>query len=359
MNKTLREETNKIILDNKALGGSNDVLIQTMSNIKTSKIEENKRLLDDLTKRGCDLLRFSVLDKDDVLALKELVRISDIPLVADLHFNKELMLETIKTGVSKIRLNPGNITKDDLVEVIKLAKTYNTVVRIGLNSGCLDFKRELDQKSINTYFKLLDDSLNIFKELDYDKNIVLSLKSTDPLLTIRLNEIAANIYRYPIHIGITETGQGVMGMARSCAGLVPILEKGIGNTIRISLSDNPQEEIEACKALLKAMNIKNIFPTLISCPTCGRTTTDLFNLTKKVNNILAYAKGDFKVAVMGCAVNGPGEAKDADIGLSGCSGSYLVFEKGKTIGVMSEIDALEYLKKKIAILSGRHHINKM
>lgn len=358
MKNTLRLRTNQIRLKDKLLGGCDDILIQTMSNIKTSDIDKNLELIDDLYRRGCDLLRLSILDEEDARAIQVLVDKSKIPLIADLHFNKELALKTIKTGISKIRINPGNMKSADLEEIIELAKIYHTAIRIGINSGCLDVKRESDQHNIDSYFKLLDQTLEIFKKHDYDKAVVLALKSSSPELTEKLYTIAANLYPYPLHIGVTETGFGVRGMARTCAAIVPLLKNGIGNTIRISLTDSPMEEVEACKSLLCALNLNNNFPTLISCPTCGRTNVDMNSITRKVQDLLSYARGDFKVAVMGCPVNGPGEAKDADIGLAGVNNAFVIFEKGEKIATMSEDEAFDYLKKKIAILSTSLHINK-
>ncbi len=358
MENNLRSLTNKVKIKDKVLGGSNQVLIQTMSKTKTSLIDENIALADDLYKRGCDLLRLSVLDEEDAKALAAIVDQSKMPIIADIHFSKNLAIKAIESGVAKIRINPGNMKIDDLKEVIHVAKIYNVAIRIGINSGCLDTYRSKDPKAMNSYFSLLDQTINIFKENDYDQNLVLALKSTDPELTYNLYRSAANIYKYPLHLGVTETGYGIMGMARTCSALVPLLKEGIGNTIRITLTDSPQEEVEACKSLLTSLGLRKEFPTLISCPTCGRTKVDVSLLVRKVQDLIAHERGDFKVAIMGCPVNGPGEAKNADIGLAGLNDSFMIFEKGEQGPILKEEKAFTYLKKKIAILSKRSHIVK-
>lgn len=342
----LRENTKVIELRDKKLGGSNEILIQTMSNIKTSKVTEVLAQLADLERRGLDIFRVSILDEDDLVALKTIVTESNIPIVADIHFKKDFALKAIATGVDKIRLNPGNLSYTELDEVILAAKRRNTAIRIGVNSGSLNTS-DKSAEYANAYFAHLDNYIKAFKKHDYTDRLVIALKSTDPLLTRRLNEAAAEIYPYPIHIGITETGYGVQGMARTAVGLVPLLERGIGNTIRISLSDEPQEEVKAAKALLIAMGLRKDFPTLISCPTCGRTMTNVSEMARKVSELLEYVRKPLKVAVMGCPVNGPGEAKDADLGLAGTKDGYLAFSNGKPYKEMKPLDAYHWLKENI------------
>lgn len=342
----LRDHTNVITLRDKKLGGPNEILIQTMSNIKTSRVDEVLEQLADLEKRGLDIFRVSILDEEDLVGLKTIVRESNIPIVADIHFSKAFALKAIETGVDKIRLNPGNLSYAELDEVVQAAKRRDTAIRIGVNSGSLNSSK-VEGDFANAYFSHLDNYIKVFKKHDYTSRLVIALKSSDPLLTRRLNEAAAEIYPYPIHIGITETGYGVAGMARSAVGLVPLLEKGIGNTIRISLSDEPKEEVKAAKALLGAMGLRKDCPALISCPTCGRTRTDVSKMARRVSELLEYIAKPIKVAVMGCPVNGPGEAKDADIGLAGTVDGYLVFKNGQPLKEMKSDDAYHWLKENI------------
>ncbi len=349
----LRDNTNVVRIRNKLLGGKNKILVQTMAKTKTSNTEAIIKLANDLYIAGADLLRVSILDEHDAKSLKTIVDNSPLPIIADLHFNKDLALKSIDNGADKIRINPGNFHQDDLKEIIERAKYFNIPIRIGINSGSLSLNQTKDTSSINEYFSLLDSTIDIFKKYDYDKNLVLALKSTDPNLTFKLYRAAAELYPYPLHIGLTESGFGPVGAIRSSICLVPLLQLGIGNTIRISLSDSPITEVETVNALLKGLGLKNDVPTLITCPTCGRTQCDVSNLAKRISELLLPIEADIKVAIMGCPVNGPGEAKDADFGLAGTKNAYLTFESGKKGTILKEEEAYQWMKNKLSSFKKR------
>ena len=345
----LRENTRQIKIDEQTyIGGSNDVLIQSMCNIKTSKIDEIVKQINECAKIGAKLMRVSVLDKEDALAIKDIVKQISIPLVADIHFDYKLAILAIENGAKKIRINPGNIgSEENVAKIIECAKKYDVAIRIGVNSGSMDkeiydynskLSAELMVKSIEKYIK-------IFEKYNFHK-LILSLKSSDVLETIEAYRLAANKFNYPLHIGITEAGIKEVSTIRSTAGLAPLLYFGIGNTIRISITGDPRDEIIAAKALLSEFGLVNI-PKLISCPTCGRTEVNLDDLSNKVHNYLKTINAPITVAIMGCIVNGPGEAKNADIGLAGGKNKYILFKKGQIIATIDEKDAYSKLIKEI------------
>ena len=345
----LRENTRQIKIDEQTyIGGSNDVLIQSMCNIKTSKIDEIVKQINECAKIGAKLMRVSVLDKEDALAIKDIVKQISIPLVADIHFDYKLAILAIENGAKKIRINPGNIGSEENVrKIIECAKKYDVAIRIGVNSGSMDkeiydynskLSAELMVKSIEKYIK-------IFEKYNFYK-LILSLKSSDVLETIEAYRLAANKFNYPLHIGITEAGIKEVSTIRSTAGLAPLLYFGIGNTIRISITGDPRDEIIAAKALLSEFGLVNI-PKLISCPTCGRTEVNLDDLSNKVHNYLKTINAPITVAIMGCIVNGPGEAKNADIGLAGGKHKYILFKKGQIIATIDEKEAYSQLIKEI------------
>lgn len=337
-----RDKTYKFTIGNTLIGGDSPILIQTMSNIKTSKVEENIKLCHDLEKLGCDMIRFSTLDEEDCLALKEIKMHTSLPVIADIHFNYKYALLALDAGVDKIRLNPGNITKNNLDEVVAKLKEKDAALRIGVNSGSLG-KYALTSENVKEQFlTAVEEMLSYFESNDFHK-IVLAAKNTSPDLTRELYFALAEKYQYPLHIGLTESGFGIQGTIKSCTALIPILSAGIGNTIRISLTDDPREEVLACKTLLKSMGLKKNVPTLISCPTCGRTQVDVYNIARYVEDKLKYVNKDITVAVMGCPVNGPGEAKHATFGIAGGINSFIVFKKGVAIGSYPEKEAMEIL----------------
>ncbi len=341
-----RHVKKEIKVGNKLIGGNNPILIQTMANIKTSNIDQIIDLIEDCKNLGNDLMRLSVLDKQDIEALKVITSRCSTPIIADIHFSPFLALQAIEAGISGIRLNPGNISNPDaLLKIIEALKYHNIPLRIGVNSGSLP--NQYKKSTPKNMFLALKNYVDFFEKHDFS-NLVLSLKSSDPEITYKAYKLADKHFNYPLHIGVTESGANYIGAIRSSIGLVPLLNQGIGDTIRISLTEPPQDEVVACKALLKGLNLKKDVPILVSCPTCGRTQVDLFKVYNKVNEHLKYVNKDIKVAIMGCIVNGPGEAKDADIGIAGGQNFFTIFKKGKRLDLhLSEDQAIEYLIKEI------------
>lgn len=338
MEKLPRELTKKIRIGNISIGGSNKVLIQSMCNIKTSKFEEVAKQINDCARFGADLMRVSVLDFDDARAIKEIKKRITIPLIADIHFDYRLALEAINSGVDAVRLNPGNIgSKENVKKVVELCKEKHIPIRIGVNSGSIDKEVNNNTNVVNAA-ELVESASKMAKILEdlgfYD--IVISLKCSHVYETLEAYRLASKKFKYPLHIGITEAGPKDIGLIRSTAGLAPLLIVGIGDTIRISLSDDPVEEVLACRRLLKDLQIRNDYPTLISCPTCGRTQVNLVPLAKRVLAYLEEHKIEKTVAIMGCIVNGPGEAKRADIGCAGGKGSWVIFKKEEIIKTVPE-----------------------
>ena len=341
-----RELTKPIkITENLSIGGSNEVIIQSMCNIKTSKTAAVIEQINKCALLGAKLMRVSVVDTNDALAIKEIVQNISIPLVADIHFDYKLAILAMENGAKKIRINPGNIgSEENVKKVIDAAKKHGVAIRIGVNSGSMDkeiynYDRKLSAKlmvaSIEKYIKIFE-NCGFF-------DLVLSLKSTDVLETIEAYTLASKKFNYPLHIGITEAGIKEISTVRSCAGLAPLLYSGIGNTIRISITGNPEDEIKVAKALLHDLGLYNNYPTLISCPTCGRTEVNLEELSNKVSKFLETCNKNITVALMGCVVNGPGEAKNADIGLAGGKKEYVLFKKGQIIKKVSQDKAFDEL----------------
>lgn len=344
-----RFNTKSIKIGNITIGGSNKVLIQSMCNIKTSKVDEVVKQINECTLLGADLMRVSVLDMDDAKAIKEIVKQISVPLIADIHFDWRLAIESINSGVNAVRLNPGNIgSPENVKKVVDLCKEKHIPIRIGVNSGSID-KEVNNDTSIVKAKELVESAAKTVKMLEkmgfYD--IVISLKGSHVLETVEAYRLASKKFKYPLHLGITEAGPKDIGMIRSTAGLAPILLEGIGDTIRISLSDEPQEEVRACRRLLKDLEIRNDYPTLISCPTCGRTQVNLVPLAKQVLKFLEDNKINKTVAVMGCIVNGPGEAKRADIGCAGGKGQWVIFKKEETIKTVTDDQIFDELCKEI------------
>ena len=349
MKMTLRSETKRIKIGNITIGGSNKVLIQSMCNIKTSKVKEVVEQINDCARLGADLMRVSVLDMEDAKAIKEIVKQISIPLIADIHFDYRLAIESINSGVDAIRINPGNIgSQENIKKVVSLCKEKHIPIRVGVNSGSID--KEVNDNLYVVNAKELVESvkrtIKILEDLDF-KDIVISLKGSHVLETIEAYKEASKAFDYPLHVGITEAGPKDIGLVRSVAGLAPILTMGIGDTIRISLSDEPQEEVRACRRLLKDLEIRNDYPNLISCPTCGRTQVNLVPLAKKISSFLEENKINKTVAVMGCIVNGPGEGKRADIGCAGGKGQWVIFKKGKIIKTVNDEEIYESLTSEI------------
>ncbi len=331
------------------MGGSNKVLIQSMCNIKTSKVNEVVKQINECALLGADLMRVSVLDMDDAKAIKEIVSKISIPLIADIHFDYRLAIESINSGVNAVRLNPGNIgDAENVKKVVDLCKEKHIPIRIGVNSGSID-KNVNNGTEIVKAKELVKSADKMVKMLEkmgfYD--MVISLKGSHVLETLEAYRLASKKFKYPLHIGITEAGPKDIGLIRSTAGLSPILLEGIGDTIRISLSDEPQEEVRACRRLLKDLGIRNDYPTLISCPTCGRTQVNLVPFAKQILQFLEEHHINKTVAVMGCIVNGPGEAKRADIGCAGGKGQWVIFKKEQIIKTVPEEKIFEEFTKEI------------
>ncbi|MCQ2795998.1 MAG: flavodoxin-dependent (E)-4-hydroxy-3-methylbut-2-enyl-diphosphate synthase [Bacilli bacterium] len=337
-----RNQTLKIKVGRLTLGGNNRVLIQSMCNIKTSKVNEVSRQINECAKLGADLMRVSVLDANDAKAIKEIKKKIKIPLIADIHFDYRLAIDAINNGADAIRINPGNIGSiDKIKKVVSLAKKKNIPIRIGVNSGSLD-KSISDKVSAINLVKSAKKHVAILEKLGF-KNIVISLKGSNVRDTTEAYTLASKTFKYPLHLGITEAGPSEIGISRSVAALAPLLLNGIGNTIRLSLSDEPQKEVIACKKLLHDVGLYPNYPTLISCPTCGRTQVNLIPLANKVLRYLEDNNINKKVAVMGCVVNGPGEAKECDIGLAGGKNEWVLFKKGKVVKKIKESDAFKVL----------------
>lgn len=345
-----RLETKLVRIGNTSIGHSNNVKIQSMCNIKTSKFEEVIKQILELEKLGCDIIRVSVMDDSDALAIKEIKKAIHIPLVADIHFDYRLALKAIENGVDKIRINPGNIGNiENVKKVVDACKEKHIPIRIGVNSGSLD-KSIHDYSTHYTANALVESAkkhVKILENLDFH-DIVISLKGSDVLTTIKAYEIASETFPYPLHLGITEAGTKEIGIIRSVSGLAPLLLKGIGDTIRISLSADPKEEVIAAKRMLHDLGLYPNYPTLVACPTCGRTRVNVPGVADKVLKMLEEINKPITVAVMGCVVNGPGEAKNADIGIAGGNGEWILFKKGQVIATLKNDDeAIERLKIEI------------
>ena len=349
MEMLARSNTKQIKVGNITIGGSNKVLIQSMCNIKTSKVDEVVKQINECSLLGADLMRVSVLDMEDAKAIKEIVSKISIPLIADIHFDYKLAIESINSGVSAVRLNPGNIgSEENVKKVVELCKEKHIPIRIGVNSGSID-KNVNNNTSVVKAKELVESAkktVEILEKLGF-YDIVISLKGSHVLETVEAYRLASKTFKYPLHLGITEAGPKDIGLIRSTAGLAPLLLEGIGDTIRISLSDEPQEEIRACRRLLKDLEIRNDYPNLISCPTCGRTQVNLVPLAKQVLKYLEDNHINKTVAVMGCIVNGPGEAKRADIGCAGGKGQWVIFKKEEIIKTVPDEKIFEELVKEI------------
>jgi len=339
-----RNNTRSVKVGNLTIGGQNEVIIQSMTNTKTKDVEASVKQILALEEAGCEIVRMAVFQKEDALAFSEIKKRIHIPLVADIHFNPDFALLAMANGVDKIRLNPGNIENPKKIEeIVTLAKEKGVAIRIGINSGSLNKKYE---HTIEAFIESAKDHLKILESHDFH-DIVLSFKSSDPLETIAVYKRASEVFPYPLHLGVTEAGPLVDSAIKSSLALGNLLIDGIGDTIRISISDDPVLEIGVCKKLLKACGLRHGVATLIACPTCGRIQYDMLPIVEEIDDYLNYVKKDIKVAVMGCAVNGPGEASAADIGVAGGIGQALLFKKGEIVRRITEEDIVSVLKQEI------------
>ena len=344
-----RCDTTKVQIGNITMGGSDEVIIQSMCNTLTKDYQATINQIHQLEKVGCQMIRCSVLDQQDAKSLKIIKDNIHIPLVADIHFDYKLALIAIESGVDKIRINPGNIgSKENVRKVTEKCKEKHIPIRIGINSGSIErdlltkYGRVTAQAMIESASKHVD----ILEQLDFH-DIVLSFKSSDVNLTVETYLQAANKWKYPLHLGVTEAGTKAYSLIKSSAALGELLRKNIGNTIRISISDDPVEEVKAAKKLLKCYNLIDNVADLVSCPTCGRTQYNMLEIIKPIEDYLETVNKNIKVAVMGCAVNGPGEAREADIGVAGGINEALLFKKGKVIRKIPQQDIVKELIEEI------------
>lgn len=337
-----RRKSKEISIGNVKIGGDNPISVQSMCNTDTRDIEATSRQIKELSDAGCEIVRLAVLNKDAAEAIKELVKISPVPLVADIHFDYRLAIACIDNGISALRLNPGNIgKKEHTQEVVKLAKQQKIPIRIGVNAGSLE--KDLQGKNIPLHEKMVESALNHIKILeDLDFNLIkISLKSSDVMTTIDAYRLMAQKVDYPLHIGLTEAGTLKGGLIKSAVGIGTLLAEGIGDTIRVSLTENPIEEVYAGYDILKSLGLRKRGINFISCPTCGRTQIDLIKLAKQVEERFKNFDKNITIAVMGCAVNGPGEAKHADFGIAGGIGEGYIFKKGEIIARVPEAELLQ------------------
>lgn len=341
-----RDNTKVIKIGNRIIGGGNPVLIQSMTNTKTEDVAATVYQIKRLEAAGCDIVRVTVPDAEAAKALAAIKKEIGIPLVADIHFDYKMAIAAIENGADKIRINPGNIGSGErLGEVVRAAKERNVPIRVGVNSGSLE--KEIVAKYNGVTAKGIVESaldkVHMIEECGYD-NIVVSIKSSDVLMTVAAHDELAPVCPYPLHVGITESGTLHSGSIKSSVGLGIILNKGIGDTIRVSLTGDPVEEVVTAKLILKSLGLRRGGIDVVSCPTCGRTNIDLIPLANEVEKLAAGYDLDIKVAVMGCVVNGPGEAKEADLGIAGGNGEGLLIKKGEIVRKVPEAEMLAVLK---------------
>lgn len=344
-----RRISKKIKLGNTFIGGDSDILVQSMLNIPADDIDGSVAQAKELAAAGCQIIRFAVPNENALALIEPIKNAVDVPLVADIHFDYRLALGAIERGIDKIRINPGNIGDDSRVKAVANAcKSAGIPIRIGVNSGSLE-KEILAKHGAPTPQAMVESAMyhaNLLEKFDFD-DIVISIKSSNVSTMIDAYELAAQECDYPLHLGVTEAGTERMGIIKSSVGIGSLLTRGIGDTIRVSLTGEPVKEVFAGFDILKAVGLKKDCPYLISCPTCGRTKIDLISLANQVEERLKTCKKPIKVAVMGCIVNGPGEAKEADIGIAGGDGNGLIFKKGEILRKVDEKDLLDELMKEI------------
>lgn len=344
-----RDNTKVIKIGDRIIGGGNPILIQSMTNTRTEDIDATVSQILRLEEAGCDIIRATVPNEEAAKAIKEIKKQIHIPLVADIHFDHKMAIMAMENGADKIRINPGNIgSRDKVKSVVDCAKERNIPIRVGVNSGSLE-KNIIEKYGKVTAEGIVEsalDKVNQIRDLNYD-NIVVSIKSSDVLMCVKAHELIAKQCNFPLHVGITESGTVYSGNIKSAIGLGMILGQGIGDTIRVSLTGDPVEEIRSAKLILKTLGLRQGGIEVVSCPTCGRTRIDLISLAGKVEEMVKDYDLDIKVAVMGCAVNGPGEAKEADIGIAGGDGEGLLIKKGEIVRKIPEEQLLNALKDEL------------
>lgn len=344
-----RDETKQIQIGSVTIGGGSPVAIQSMTNTKTEDVQATVAQILALEKAGCEIIRCAVPTMEAAEALREIKKEIHIPLVADIHFDYRLAIAAIENGADKIRINPGNIgSRDRIQAVVDKAKEYQVPIRVGVNSGSLE-KELVEKYGKVTAEGLVEsalDKVHLIEEMGYDK-LVVSIKSSDVLMCVKAHELIADVCPYPLHVGITESGTVTAGNIKSSIGLGLILHQGIGDTLRVSLTGDPVEEIRSAKLILKTLGLRKGGIEVVSCPTCGRTKIDLIGLANQVERMVEDIPLDIKVAVMGCVVNGPGEAKEADIGIAGGIGEGLLIKKGEIVKKVKEEELLETLRQEL------------
>lgn len=339
-------ETKVVKIGDRIIGGNNPILIQSMTNTKTEDITATVQQINELTELGCDIIRCAVPTMEAAGALKEIKKQIRIPLVADIHFDYKLAIAAIENGADKIRINPGNIGSTERVKaVVDAAKERNIPIRVGVNSGSLE--KDLVEKyhgvTADGIVESALDKVKLIEDMGYD-NLVISIKSSNVMMCVKAHELIATQTVHPLHVGITEAGTLISGNIKSAIGLGLILNQGIGDTIRVSLTGSPLEEVKSAKLILRTLGLRTGGIEVVSCPTCGRTQIDLIGLANKVETMVSGYDLDIKVAVMGCVVNGPGESKEADIGIAGGKGEGIIIKHGQVYKKVPENELLPALK---------------
>lgn len=344
-----RKDTKVVKIGDRIIGGKNPILIQSMTNTKTEDVKATVEQINRLAAAGCDIIRCAVPTMEAAEALTEIKKQIAIPLVADIHFDYRLAIAAMEHGADKIRINPGNIGSEERVQaVVDVAKERNIPIRVGVNSGSLE--KDLVEKyhgvTAEGIVESALDKVHLIEDMGYD-NLVISIKSSDVMMCVKAHELIAEQTDHPLHVGITEAGTIISGNIKSSIGLGMILNQGIGDTIRVSLTGDPLEEIKSAKLILRTLGLRKGGIEVVSCPTCGRTRINLIELANQVENMVADIPLDIKVAVMGCVVNGPGEAKEADIGIAGGVGEGLIIKHGQIDRKVPENQLLSELRKEL------------
>ena len=344
-----RDNTKIIKIGDKLIGGGNPIMIQSMTNTHTEDVEATVKQILRLEKAGCDIIRCTVPTIEAAHAIKEIKKQIHIPLVADIHFDYKMAIAAMENGADKIRINPGNIGSTDKIKaVVDVAKSRNIPIRVGVNSGSLekDIVEKYNGVTAKGLVESALDKVKIIEDLGYD-NLVIIIKSSDFLMCVKAHELIAEQTNYPLHVGITESGTIFSGSIKSSIGLGLILNQGIGDTIRVSLTDDPVREVEAAKLILRTLGLRKGGIEVVSCPTCGRTRIDLIGLASRVEELVKNYDLDIKIAVMGCVVNGPGEAKEADLGIAGGDGCGVLIKHGEVVKKFDEDKLLSVLKEEL------------
>lgn len=339
----------KVRIGNKFIGGKSPIAIQSMTNTNTKDVNATIKQINDLEKVGCDIVRIAITDLQEAEYIPQIKKVTNIPLVADIQFDYKVALACVKNGIDKIRINPGNIGNEDKIrEVVTACKDNNIPIRIGVNGGSLekDLLQKYNKKTTDALVESVMRNVEILEKYNFN-DIIISVKSSDVEMMIESYTKISKLVNYPLHLGVTEAGLFLSGAVKSSIGIGTLLYNGIGDTIRVSLTDDPINEVKVAKEILKSLNLYNKGVNLISCPTCSRTKFNLIDLANKVNKLAQTIDKNITIAVMGCAVNGPGEAREADIGVAGGNGEGLIFKKGEILRKVREEDLLEELKKEI------------